>query len=62
MTIEAGGISSWRKYSGDQGISFGINKFGESAPYKKIYEHFNLTVENIVKAIQDRLRSKNLNE
>ena len=62
VTIEAGGVSSWRKYSGDQGISFGINKFGESAPYKKIYEHFNLTVENIVKAIQDRLRSKNLNE
>ncbi len=57
VTIEAGSISSWKKYSGDKGISFGINKFGESAPYKKIYEHFDLSVEKIVNKIQDALRN-----
>jgi len=56
VTIEAGSVSSWKKYSGDRGISLGINKFGESAPYKKVYEHFNLSVEKIVIAIQEQLR------
>ena len=45
FTFEAGSVSSWQKYSGDRGYSFGIDQFGESAPYKKIYEHFNLTEE-----------------
>ncbi len=56
VTIEAGNVSSWKKYSGDRGISLGINKFGESAPYKKVYEHFNLSVEKITIAIQEQLR------
>ena len=56
VTMEAGDVSSWKKYSGDRGISLGINKFGESAPYKKVYEHLNLSVEKIVIAIQERLR------
>ncbi len=57
VTIEAGNVSSWKKYSGEKGIALGLNKFGESAPYKKIYEHFDLTVEKIVNTIQNRLRS-----
>ena len=61
VTIEAGSVSSWEKYSGDKGISLGINNFGESAPYKKVYNHFNLSEEKIVTTIQERLRNKNLN-
>ena len=34
----------------------GIDRFGESAPYKKIYEHLNLSAEKIVLAIQEKLR------
>ena len=34
---------------GPNGISLGIKSFGKSAPYKKIYEHFNLTSDNVVK-------------
>ncbi len=56
VTIEAGNIGSWKKYSGTQGINLGVNQFGESAPYKKIYEHFNLSVEKIVATIQKELR------
>ena len=61
VTIEAGSVSSWEKYSGDKGISLGINNFGESAPYQKVYDHFNLSEEKIVTTIQERLRNKNLN-
>ena len=56
VTIEAGDISSWKKYSGDKGMSFGIDEFGESAPYKKVYEHLDLSVEKIILAIQKKLR------
>ncbi len=55
FTFEAGSVSSWQKYSGDQGYSFGIDQFGESAPYKKIYEHFNLTEDKICNLIQKHL-------
>ena len=56
VTIEAGNVSSWKKYLGSKGMSLGIDRFGESAPYKKVYEHLNLSVEKIVLAIQERLR------
>ena len=56
VTIEAGNVSSWKKYLGGKGMSLGIDRFGESAPYKKVYEHLNLSVEKIVLTIQDRLR------
>ena len=56
VTIEASSVASWKKYSQGRGISIGINRFGESAPYKKIYEHLNLSAEKIVLTIQDKLR------
>jgi len=50
VTIEAGITMGWEKYTSN-GISFGINSFGKSAPYKQIYKHFGLTSENIVSEI-----------
>ena len=58
VSLEAGNNSSWKKYVGDKGLPIGINRFGESAPYKKIYEYLNLSVEKIVNDIQNRLRSR----
>ena len=31
---------SWQKYIKDKGINLGIDKFGESGPYKKVYKYF----------------------
>ena len=56
VTIEAGSISCWNKYTKTNDISLGIDKFGESAPYKEVYGHFNLTSEKIVPLIQRMLR------
>ena len=56
FTFEAGSVSSWQKYKGNKGYSFGIDKFGESAPYKKIFEYFNLTEDKILNIIQKHLR------
>ena len=55
VSIEASTSDQWKKYVGDGGISFGIDDFGKSAPYKKIYEHFGLTVENITKKIKEKI-------
>jgi len=55
ISIEAGSICGWEKYVGHDGISLGIKSFGKSAPYKKIYEHFNLTSDNVVKLTKKML-------
>ena len=36
---------------GDQGICFGLNNFGKSAPYEDTYKYFGLTSKNIVNKI-----------
>ena len=56
VTLEAGSTSSWQKYIKDKGLNFGIDQFGESAPYKEVYDHFNLTEEKITVLIQKKLR------
>ena len=47
ISIEAGSRECWKKYVGDSGITFGIDVFGKSAPYKDIYKYFGLTSLNI---------------
>ena len=39
-----------------KGLNLGIDQFGESAPYKEVYDHFNLTEEKITNFIQKKLR------
>ena len=56
VTIEAGCVSCWNKYIGSHGVSLGINSFGESAPFKEVYNHFNLTSDKIVNLVQKMLR------
>ena len=58
VTIEAGETSNWKKYLRANGISFGIDRFGESAPFKEIFNSLNLSEDKIVSEIQNRLRSQ----
>jgi len=55
VSIEASETAYWKKYTGSDGLNFGINDFGKSAPYKKIYEHFELDIESITKKIKAKL-------
>ena len=55
VSIEASETDYWKKYTGTDGLNFGINDFGKSAPYKKIYNHFKLNSESIVKKIKEKL-------
>jgi transketolase len=56
FSIEAGRTESWNKYVGKDGLTFGINDFGKSAPYQDIYNHFGLSVKNISSKIKNFLR------
>ena len=57
ISIEAGSSDCWRKYVGISGLTFGINDFGKSAPYKEIFRYFGLTVSNIVNKTKKLLRN-----
>ncbi len=56
FSIEAGRTDCWKKYVGKDGLSFGIDDFGKSAPYEDIYNHFGLSVKNISSKIKNFLR------
>ena len=57
ISIEAGSSDCWKKYVGHNGIAFGIDEFGKSAPYKDIYKYFGLESTNI-KNITKKLLNK----
>ena len=57
ISIEAASTDCWKKYVGIEGLTFGIDEFGKSAPYKEIYKHFRLTVENISKKTKNLIKN-----
>ena len=48
LSIEAASPMSWYRWVGDDGIVMGLERFGASAPYERIYEELGLTVAKIV--------------
>ncbi|MEE9570498.1 MAG: transketolase C-terminal domain-containing protein, partial [Gammaproteobacteria bacterium] len=55
IAIEAGVTDWWRKYVGLDGLVIGIDSFGESGPAADVFEHFGLTVEQVVASIDNTL-------
>ncbi len=55
VSIEASETGFWRKYTGKNGLNFGIDDFGKSAPYKEIYDHFSLNEKKIIEKIKKNL-------
>jgi len=58
ISIEAASTDCWKKYVGKDGLTFGIETFGKSAPYKEIYKHFGLTAANIASKSKKMVRKK----
>jgi transketolase len=48
IAIEAAAPQSWYRWVGDRGLIMGIERFGASAPYHRIYEEFGLTADRLV--------------
>ena len=57
ISIEAASTDCWKKYISSEGLAFGIDTFGKSAPYKDIYKHFGLTATNIAKKSKKLMRN-----
>ena len=55
IAIEAAIRQGWDAIIGSDGGFVGMNSFGESAPYKKLYEHFGITPQAVADAAQARL-------
>ena len=56
ISIEAASTDCWKKYIGNDGLAFGIDTFGKSAPFKEIYKYFGLTATNIAKKTKNLIR------
>jgi transketolase len=57
VSVEAGLSLGWSKYVGGFGRSVSIEHFGASADYKTLFREFGMTVENVVAAAHDSLKS-----
>ena len=57
ISIEAASTDCWKKYVGSSGLTFGIDTFGKSAPYKDIYKYFGLTSTNIANKSKKLIRN-----
>jgi transketolase len=50
VSIEAAHPMSWYRWVGSDGVVLGLERFGASSPYERIYEELGLTVEKVVEA------------
>jgi len=41
---------SWQRWVLPNGVALGLDRFGASAPYQRIYEELGLTAEKVVEA------------
>ncbi|MEQ1510623.1 MAG: transketolase [Sphingopyxis sp.] len=55
VSIEAGVTMGWERYTGRDGLNFGINRFGASAPIADLYSYFGLTAGSIAEQITAKL-------
>lgn len=55
VSIELSSTFGWEKYTGNEGLNFGINEFGKSCPYKDIILYYNFNVNYIVNKILQKI-------
>jgi len=55
IAVEAAVKMGWEAIIGEKGVFIGMKSFGESAPYKKLYEHFGITPQAVAEAALQRL-------
>jgi len=55
LAVEAGVAQGWECWVGGHGAILSIEKFGASAPYKVVYQHYGFTVEHIIEMARELL-------
>lgn len=59
VAVEAGVSGFWYRYIGEHGRVVGLDRFGESAPGKALFEHFGFTVDNVTEAVEAVIGKEN---
>ena len=57
IALEAAHPMSWQRFVGEDGVVLGIERFGASAPYQRIYQEFGLTADHVV-AVANELAAR----
>jgi transketolase len=60
VSVEAGITAPWKGIVGDAGESVGVDHFGASASYMKLFEEFGLTAERVAEAARASLAKARL--
>jgi transketolase len=58
VAIEAAHPMSWYRWVGADGVVLGLERFGASAPYERLYTELGLTVEKLVAAAEAVIAEK----
>ena len=58
VSIEAGVTTGWQRFTGTNGLNFGIDRFGESAPGHIVADALGLTPSKIAKSIEKHLHTR----
>ena len=53
VSVEAGITPPWRVFVGDEGASVGVDHFGASADYRRLYAEYGITAERVAAVAQD---------
>ena len=53
VAVEAGVTDLWHKYVGLEGQVIGIDRFGESAPFKDLFKFFGFTTGKVAQAVKE---------
>lgn len=57
VSIEAGSTLGWERYTGNDGLNIGLDRFGASAPAGELFAKFGFTAEAIVPQILNKLNA-----
>ncbi len=55
VAVEVGIRQGWDRYLGPTGEFIGLSSFGASAPFERLYEHFDITVPAVLAAAKKQL-------
>jgi transketolase len=55
VSVEAGSVIGWDRYTGRDGARIGMSSFGASAPGSDVYKHFGITAEAVEQAVRAQL-------
>jgi transketolase len=55
VSVEAGVTAGWYRYVGPEGRCVGLDRYGESAPAKDLFNYFGFTADNVAAQVETAL-------